>query len=335
MITGKRKIELTPETILQRISAYDIFRFYMGAQKWKINEATNSVFHKDDNPSLLIGNRNGFLHFIDFSLPDIKGDAFSFVKFLYKLDSMDDVLKLIDKEFGLGISCTENLGKYEQITKSYKQPEIELGKRYSVIQCITRKFTKEELDWWAEYYQTIDDLRANHIYSIDKVYLNRRLFPLKEDELRFGYLYGNSWKIYRPHSSKKNKWIPNNVPLITTYGMENLNKEHNTLICKSMKDYLVCHKIYPYVMHVQNESISSYSNETISYIKENSKEVYYGGDSDEVGKATSYLLTSTFGWKHINTPDRLLPEINDWAGWARKEGLEAVARHFITKKLIP
>lgn len=331
-ITGVRRVVLTPQAILQRISEYDIFRFYMPDKMWKPNQATLSPFRNEENPSFVIGNKHGSLSFIDFADSDKRGDCFTFVKLLFNLSSIDEVLRMIDRDFGLGISSVP-VNDYKKIIAEYKQPE-DLGKRYSLIQAETRAFTHEELAYWNMYYQSLDDLRVNHIYSIKHLYLNRKKFCLNDDELRFGYFYnGGYWKLYRPFASKKNKWI-SNVPLDTAYGLGNLNSNFNTLVCKSLKDYMVCLKIYPYVCHVQNESLAAFSHETVAYIKEHSKEVYYGGDSDKPGKEASYAITGAFGFKHINPPDMLLPDIKDFADWGRYKGLETVREHFIKKGLI-
>ena len=183
MIKGVKKTNLTVENILKRISEYDIFRHFM-KNRFEINTPTYSPFRYEEHPSFLIGNKYGTLYFIDFADASKRGDCFEFVKQLYGI-SMSEALKLIDRNFGLGILPEHNTGEYKRIKSSYKQPE-ELGKRYSVIQVVTRKFTKEELSYWNQYYQDIDDLRANNIYSIDKVYFNRKLFPIKPTELRFG-----------------------------------------------------------------------------------------------------------------------------------------------------
>lgn len=47
----------------------------------------------------------------------------------------------------------------------------------------------------------------------------------------------------------------------------------------------------------------------------------------------SYLITENYGFNHINTPDNLLPDIKDWAFWAKKEGIEKVNEHFKQKGL--
>jgi len=330
MIKGKVKLELSAETILRFVTSFDIFHFYM-PKKWKLNQATNSPLHRDENPSFLIGNRNGDISFIDFSM-NVHGNCFDFVKLLHNC-SYNDALKIIDKDFGLGICGDTNTGAYKRITTEYKQPEEDMEKHSTMIQVITRKFTKEELSYWAGYHQSLQDLRDNNIYSIDKVFLNRKRYYLKDTDLRFGYLYEERyWKIYRPTVPKKKKWL-SNVPLSLAGGLENLNKEHNTLITKSLKDQIVCRKIYSHVCHVQNESLAAFSFDTIENIRANSKEVFYGGDSDAPGKSASHVITDTLHWKHINPPDRLLPDIKDWSDWARLEGLSAVEDHFKTKKL--
>lgn len=331
MINGKKKIELTIESILKFVSSYDIFYKWM-PKGWKPNVVTYSPFRNEQNPSFVVGNKFDELTFIDFTTGQ-KGDCFTFVKYLFNLNSIDDVLRIIDKEFDLGIISGSSTQEYKKIISEYKQPE-ELGKRYSLIQCITKPFTKDDINYWGSYFQDVSDLRANNIYSLKKIYLNKQLYSIKNNELVFGYLYNSlNWKIYFPGREKKGKWL-SNVPLSTSYGLENLDRENNSLITKSLKDYLVCRKIYPYVSHVQNESLSAFSEETIEHISNNSKRVFYGGDSDKAGKEASYIITNTLGYKHINPPDRLLPQVKDFSDWAKKEQLKTLEEYFKQKKLI-
>lgn len=332
-IQGRKKTGLTMDSILNKLSEYDIFRYYMPTKDWDLNEVTFSPFREERNPSFIIGNKKGYLSFIDFANTEYRGDCFNFVKMLYKLSTLDDVLKLIDKDFKLGIASGIDTGEYNKITSLYKQPEI--TKRNTIIQAITRKFTQTELKYWNEYHQDIDDLRRNNIYSIKKLFLNKKIFHLKEDELRFGYFYDGHWKIYLPQAKdKKRKWL-GNVPLQYSWGTENLDKNHNSLITKSLKDYMVCRKILPYVTGVQNESLAAFSGEFVQKVKEGSKIVYYGGDSDNPGKQASYAITGAFGFKHINPPDNLLMDhCKDFADMGRIKGLDAVKNHFLSKNLL-
>jgi len=333
MITGKKRSSLTPETILQRITEYDIFRWYMPDKSWKMNTVTFSPFRQENNPSFLIGNRYGRLSFIDFADTSRRGDCFTFVKMLYNFSTIDDVLKLIDKDFGLGIHGKPT-GEYKKVVAEYKQPE-DLGKRYSMIQATTRPFTKEELAYWNQYHQDLQDLRANNVYSIKKLYLNKQLFTLNDNELRFGYFYDGHWKIYRPFASKQTKWMPNNVPITTMEGKSDIVNCDVAFINKSKKDYMVMKKVFPCSCAVQNEGIACFSEENIEYLKANSDRQILSFDSDVTGVANSQQITKLFDFEYCNVPKVYLKEgIKDWADLVKTHGYYPVENYLKQKQLL-
>jgi|LakMenEpi03Aug12_release.lakeMendotaPanAssembly.Ray.scaffolds.fasta_scaffold22103_5 hypothetical protein len=334
MIQGDIKVRLTPQAVLNKISEYDIFRFYMPDKNWKINNATLSPFRNESNPSFVIGNKRGFLSFIDFGDTSKRGDCFTFVKMLFNLSSIDDVLRMIDKDFGLGFLAGTSTEKYKEIQKEYKQPE-DLGKRYSLIQVVTRKFTQEELAYWNQYYQSLDDLRANNVYSIKEMFLNRKRFPLKETDLRFGYLYDGHWKIYRPFGDKKSKWVPNNVPITAMDGREDIKNCSVAFINKSKKDYMVMKKVFPCCCAVQNEGVACFSDENVEYLKANSDRQILSFDADDVGVKNSQMITKLFDFEYANVPRKYLTEgIKDWADLAKEHGLEAIESYLKHKQLL-
>jgi hypothetical protein len=334
MIQGDIKVRLTPQAVLNKISEYDIFRYYMPDKNWKLNQATFSPFRSENNPSFVIGNKRGTLSFIDFADTSKRGDCFTFVKMLYNLGSMDEVLRMIDKDFGLGFLPGTSTDRYKTIQKEYKQPE-DLGKRYSLIQVVTRKFTQEELAYWNEYYQSLDDLRANSVYSIKDLYLNRKKFPLKDTELRFGYLYDGHWKIYRPFGDKKSKWVPNNVPITTMDGKEDIKNCRVAFINKSKKDYMVMKKVFSCCCAVQNEGVACFSDENVEYLKANSDRQILSFDADDVGVRNSQMITKLFDFEYANVPRKYLSEgIKDWADLAKEHGLRAIISYLNEKKLL-
>jgi DNA primase len=333
MINGKRKIKLTSDAVLEKISEYDIFRFYMPTHDWKLNKVTYSPFRQENNPSFVIGNKRGFVSFIDFADTSRRGNCFDFVKLLFNLSTFDDVLRLIDRDFGLGI-VGKPTEEYKRIVSEYKQPELE--KRYSLIQVKTRKFTQEELAYWNLYHQDLQDLRDNSIYSIKELYLNKSKFPLKDTEIRFGYLYeGQYWKIYRPFADKKNKWMPNNVPITTMDGKEDIKNCSVAFINKSKKDYMVMKKVFPCSCAVQNEGIGCFSHENVEFLKANSDKQILSFDSDVTGVSNSQQITKLFDFEYANVPRKYLIEgIKDWADLAKTHGLKAIEDYLKTKKLL-
>jgi len=308
MIKGRKKVELSIDTILSRITSYDIFRYYMPTSNWKVNHITHSPFRKDANASFMIGNRSGRLGFIDFADDKLKGDCFTFVKNLYNTQSLDELLKMIDKDFNLGIIKGELTEKSKiAIVKDNVQPEAE-GKRYSLIQVATRAFTGEELAYWNTFHQDITDLKREHIYSIDKLYLNKKLFSLSPTELRFGYFYNGHWKIYRPHVPRRQKWIPNNVPIHYMDGKKDIVNCENAFINKSKKDYMVIKKVYPYTCAVQYEGSACFTPENVQYLKDNSKKQTLSFDSDVAGVKNSQQITKLHDFDYCNVPRMYLRE---------------------------
>ena len=331
-LTGKRA-KLTIEEILKRVTEYDIFRWYMPSKNWKINQVTYSPFRNEKNPSFMIGNKRGVLSFIDFADDTRRGVCFDFVQMLFNLASLHDVLRMIDRDFGLGISNGKATEEYKKVVAEYKQPEE--SKRYSLIQVQTRPFTQEELAYWNQYHQDLQDLRDNNIYSIKKLYLNKQLFSLKETELRFGYLYNGHWKIYRPLNERKNKWVPNNVPITAMDGLDDIKNCNTAFINKSKKDYMVMKKVFPCCCAVQNEGVACFSPENVEYLKANSDKQILSFDSDVAGVANSQQITKLFDFEYTNVPRNYLSEgIKDWALLGAKYGLKTIENILKDKGLI-
>lgn len=334
MIQGKKRIHLTPDSILNKISDYDVYKMYMPHQNWKINVVTYSPFRNERNPSFIIGYQGGILRYHDFADSTRRGGCFDFVIAMFNLPSLREALLMIDRDFDLGIVSVSSTKNYERIVANYAQP-TSTSKREFFIQVKTRKFTHEELAYWNAYYQDIDDLRANNVYSIDTVYLNKQKFPIKDTELRFGYLYEGHWKIYRPFADKKNKWMPNNVPITMMDGLADIKDCDVAFINKSKKDYMVMKKVFPCCCAVQNEGSGCFSEENVEYLKENSERQILSFDSDEAGVKNSQLITDKFGFEYCNVPRIYLEEgIKDWADLARLHGLKVIEKYLTQKELI-
>ena len=333
MIQGKKRINLTPDAILEKISEYDIYKMYMPTQNWKINTVTYSPFRNEKHPSFIIGYRGGALRYHDFADSAIRGGCFDFVMMLFHIP-LREALLMIDRDFDLGIISGTSTKNYERIVSDYAQP-TSTSKREFFIQVKTRKFTHEELAYWNMYYQDIDDLRANNVYSIDTVFLNKQKFPIKDTELRFGYLYEGHWKIYRPYGDRKNKWMPNNVPITMMDGLDDIKDCDVAFINKSKKDYMVMKKVFPCCCAVQNEGMGCFSEENVEYLKDNSERQILSFDSDEAGVKNSQLITDKFDFEYCNVPRIYLEEgLKDWADLAKTHGLKVIEEYLTQRELI-
>jgi hypothetical protein len=333
MIKGKTRIELTIDTILERTTEIEIFNRFM-PWKWELNQACISPFPGkngyEKSPSFIIGNKYGTINYKAFNDDDKHGDCFSFVKQLHNLPNLDAVLRLIDTQLNLGISD----GREIQSKPIIQTNKPEITKRNTLIQVITRKFTPEELKWWSSYHQDIEDLKREEIYSIKKAYLNKKLYSIGDDELRFGYYYKGTWKLYFPNSqNKRKKWLTN-TPLVYLDGKENIKNCDTAWLTKSKKDKMVLLKLYSCVASTQNESIACFSEENVQFIKNNSKKQVILWDSDDAGVRSCTQVTNKFGFGYCNPPRKYLPDIKDISDLARVYGLQAVEIMLKEKKLI-
>jgi DNA primase len=335
MVNGmKKQLPLRPERLLEKVSEYDIFRYYMPRSNWQVNVVTLSPFRNERSPSFIIGNKHGRLTFIDFGDTSKRGSCFDFVRMMFNV-SLDEALKMIDRDLGLGMTRSTNTQEYKRIISDYKQP-IKVDKIYTSVQAVVRRFTNEELAYWAQYHISEDELKANNVYSLSKVYLNKQLVTSSLDELRFGYLYDDRWKIYRPFAKEKRyKWVPNNVPITAMDGKDDIKECDVAFINKSKKDYMVMKKLFPCSCAVQNEGLGCFSVDNVEYIKSNSASQILSFDSDVTGVENSQQITQMFNFGYCNVPRKYLSEgIKDWADLAKAHGMQAIENYLKEKQLL-
>ena len=330
----KKQLPLRPERLLEKVSEYDIFRYYMPRSNWQVNVVTLSPFRNERSPSFIIGNKHGRLTFIDFGDTSKRGSCFDFVRMMFNVN-LDEALKMIDRDLGLGMTRSTNTQEYKRIISDYKQP-IKVDKIYTSVQAVVRRFTNEELAYWAQYHISEDELNANNVYSLSKVYLNKQLVTSSLDELRFGYLYDDRWKIYRPFAKEKRyKWVPNNVPITAMDGKDDIKECDVAFINKSKKDYMVMKKLFPCSCAVQNEGLGCFSPENVEYIKSNSASQILSFDSDVTGVENSQQITQMFNFGYCNVPRKYLSQgIKDWADLAKAHGMQAIENYLKEKELL-
>ena len=330
MIKGKKQINQI-DLILSQISELDIFSYYLNEPNLKLNTRIYSPFRKERTPSFSVFYKNNRIHYVDFGDTSKKGGAFDLVMQLHNIHSLHDALNLVMKDFNL--SNTTDSKSYQKVKKIKIEHE---EKSSAFIQVITKKFTKEELAYWNQYYQDISDLKRENVYSIKQVFLNRKRFVFQPYELKFAYLYEDKWKIYRPYQKdKKLKWLPNNVPIYAMDGKENIINCDTAFITKSKKDYMVVKKIYPHTCAVQNEGRACFTKENVQFLKSNSKRQILSFDSDETGVKNSILITKEFNFDYCNVPKLYLSEgINDWADLAKNHGINSVQDYLKKSNII-
>lgn len=339
MIKGEpRKPEgvLSRELILSKVDDYNIYRHYLG-EEIDFKKKYPSPFREgktDTNPNLcFFPHDSGKILFKDFAR-GVGGDCFKFVEEKFNLNFYQ-VLEKIDDDFGLNLRSGGNSVFKIQLTK---KPDS-IHKQTKLIQIVARDFTNEELAYWDQYKITRYELDLKPVYSIDKLYVNKRLIPNYNKELRFAYQFDEYLKIYSPHS-KDFKWI-SSTPNDFMSNMDNIKfrvykgvQAEKLFISKSVKDEILLNKFFKDVCSTQNESSAAINEENMSYILKGyePKDVYICYDNDEAGKEAADYYVTNYGFQALFTPQ--WTNVKDWGDLVSKHGLQVMEDYLRFNKLI-
>ena len=292
---------ITSEYVLDQVDDLLIYRYYMG--NFKIGSKCKHPFRKDRDPSFAVffGQKSLKLMWKDFGTGE-SGDCFKLVSKLRNV-GYGEAIRQVACDFGLVKGCSIVTKKQIQEAREFK----EQAQQEYIIDVTPRKMTKPELAYWEQYCITKEDLKANLIYAIDKIWLNKKEMHLKGG-LHFAYGFPDGKvKIYSP-LDKENKWFGN----CSTFTMENVyhqgfRLDKPIIITKSRKDRLVLAKIYSNTCSCQNESEGAVPKEMDEFF-DTFPSKYCWFDSDEAGKMASKKLNSR-GYKWINVPNEYYTEL--------------------------
>ncbi len=331
-VTGEKITPLTAESILSKTTEYDIYRYYLGMD-FTLGRAFLSPFRKETNPSFSVNiGKRGLLKHFDYTNADLSGNCFDLVMQLLGI-GYGDALKRIDFDLGLGIFYNKE-SRSRRVVANREPAKVRAPKLFQVS---VRSFTKRDLAYWALYGIQESELKENNVYSVKRLTIDKKVYPLSDQSPVFGYFFDGKWKIYRPLSPKEDKWLMN-VAGDTMSGMWRIKQGCDTVIVtKSKKDEILLAKFLPYVCSVQQENTIAINSGNISLLSSTCNRVLLNFDSDKVGvQSCKYYNQFGYGW--VNCPKGYYdPEgkmIKDFADLARYYGLEEVKKHFKSKGII-
>lgn len=296
---GTKGINTTPisqKAILERVSEYDLWVYYLG--HCKLNKAFNSPLRKDKKPSaVLFVASNSRILFKDFATGEIY-DIFKFIQTL-GYDYRDTLYK-IDSDFQLGFNSKAVKPNKIPVISDYKP---EYNKKLSQIMIKRKSWDKKALDYWKEYNVSLDILESYKVSSIQYFWVvkdkNVHLYEAKNPT--FCYDLGEQkYKIYRPY--EHNYRFITNAENDVLQGVDNLpNSAELLVITKAMKDVMVLHSLGYNAVAVQSES-SFPSEPVINALKCRFGRIIVLFDNDDPGVKGSEKFCSKFGLDCISLP---------------------------------
>lgn len=191
---------LDKDSVLCRVSEYDIFKFYCHSFS-KLGDKFCSELRQDRSPTCSIIPYNGKLLYKDFGNGE-SHDCFSYVARKYNLTFIE-VLKVIDADFGLGLHI--GTATKAQMAITYGDQVIE-ERRPVVISKRTRRWTNEDVKFWGKFGINLELLTKFAIEPIDYFWINEVRYSCHT--LAYAYNINGRYKIYRPLETE-GKWFSN------------------------------------------------------------------------------------------------------------------------------
>jgi len=265
---------LHTDVILQKISDYDIFRYYCPNFK-ELGKKFKSDLREDKTPSVSIIKWNNKLLYKDFGYSEHTFDCFSYVKNKFNCDFYS-ALRIIDADFNLKLSTkveeiafTMGYIGYSRTTPAYEKTE-------TIIQKRKRNWNYVDKKYWSKYLINKEILLKFGVEPITHYWINGNRFTCKS--ITYAYRFKNKYKIYAPYE-KYNKWISNtNKKVIQGYN-QLPEKGNICVITSSLKDVMCLFKMGVPSIALQSE-MQLPESKTIEEIQERFKKIAIFYDND-------------------------------------------------------
>lgn len=328
----KPRTDKLKELIEQKVTHLDLFNYYYPGNFKPNRPCKNVLSHKDENPSMVIYNRNGGVFFKCYNSPQ-KGDIWKFLMEYFNL-SFSESVNMVAKDFGLLENCDK---KFQKVLNELPVIKKTISKPPEIKAVNYKEFPERHLKYLQSYHLTPEDMNFcedTKVFALKDFYINKKKFSVRSDEVGFIYLVNNKFiKIYLPERPKGEKWW-SNIPFTHIHGLDNLKNCKVGFLTKSIKDGAVIKKfISPHVAIIQAENISSITSKDAEIIKNSVENLYIIMDNDKTGKEASYAFCDLLNAKHINVPDKYFPESTDFADMVKNIGINSVINHFNEKTI--
>lgn len=302
--------ELSIDSILEKVTEYDIYRYYIG-QSFKLGRIMKSPFREDKHPSFGIfkSNKYGSLLFKDLSTGKT-GNCVQFVQELFNISYRESLIKILNDLTNNNLS---NSVEGILVREEYESTS-------TIISVSRKSFCKIDDNYWNQYCLERSDLKHFNVYPIETYWINEIVQPWAYNKVNPGYAYQiyNKYKIYRPLEVKSRKWI-SNCSSYDMQGLEQLEYQGDLLIItKSLKDVMVLYKIgYNAIApHGENHIIPS---RIVDSLKQRYNKIVILYDNDNGGKEGAKKLSEKY-----NIPTIFIPYTNykDISDYVKEFGLE-------------
>jgi len=267
-------IPITTDSILLKISEYDIFKFYCSSFI-EVNKVFKSELRKDRSPSCCIQSYQNKLFYKDFATGD-SVDCFGYVQKRFNC-TFHESLRIIANDFGL-ISVKKRAVEglpviHERV--SYKQAN-------TVIEPVYRSWRSQDYEYWNSYGISFELLDKYNVKPCKYVFVNSCRYDDRITSPIYCYDFGEGkYKIYRPLEDNY-RWFSNTNKSIIQ-GINQLPENGDILlITKSLKDVICYNSLEISAIAPQSES-TNINDDIMSQLKNRFTKIILNYDFDVTG----------------------------------------------------
>ena len=298
MYSTKTAITMSLRDLLEKVSDYDIYAYYLG--KFKPGKLMNSPLRPDDKiPSFAIfPGKTGGLLFKDHGTGE-SGNALKFMKLYRQLDTREE----IERELLKIVKC---VNPTQTVRKAVRTAE---NASETLIGIVRQPFTEVDKQYWKQFHISTDTLRLYNVFSIKYFLCNNIVRGVyKDDNPMYAYKVDDKFKIYRPLASKYTKWRTN-LTNINIQGYAQLPDKGDLLIVtKSLKDVMCLHEMGYNAISPSSETTFLPDN-ILKSLRKRFKNIIILYDRDEAGVKNArqyskeYKLDAIFVHKKFKAKD--------------------------------
>jgi 5S rRNA maturation endonuclease (ribonuclease M5) len=297
---GKPK-ELTIDSILQKVSILDLWRYYIPGVE--VKKKFKSPLREDNNPSaILFVSKEGSILFQDFAVGTL--NIWQFLMQKYNLTFIE-ALQVVDNDFNLNLTTKKILVKptmdYLGTVLKESVPVIQETK----LPIKVRDWCNQDSLYWKQFDITLDILDRYKIVPLQNYWINDSLiYWYTPKDPAYSYEFGlGKRKIYRPLTKKKtDKWITNADSSIIQGERLLEFKNPELIITKAYKDVLVLNSLGFESIASQAESVFI-PEKKLNQMKVKYSKIFILWDNDKTGKKYSEKFSSLYGIIPIFVPE--------------------------------
>lgn len=315
--------ELKKSDILNRISAHDIFKYYISSYL-SPGKTFCSELRKDRKPSCsikILGNNTAI--YKDFSNGEVYGPI-KYVQHKYGLKYYQALI-LVSNDFNLNL-CVGNVVK-ETMGHTGKKQKVQPQISDVKLRIVSKPYTDAGLRYWKQYGITEEILEIYEVKQLHAYYMQESYFTINNKKLAFSYHFGNyKYKILKLDSEFK--WFTNCNSNIVQGFKQLPEKGKLLIITKSNKDVMTLRSIGLYAVAPQSES-TQLPEGAVKYLKERWDRIIIWYDNDKAGLEAGSQHSLIYELPYTHNPIGESKDISDY----RQEHGEDKLKMLIKQKL--